>query len=162
MTEIDIAVTGGDWPPAQELERMAARAMEAVSAKLGIAGDRELSLLFCDDAEIRALNARWRNRDGATNVLSFPATDLVPGEEPGPLLGDIAVAFETVAREAALEGKSFDHHLTHLLVHGILHLLGYDHLEENEASVMEDLERAVLDELDISDPYAVSASEADD
>ena len=162
MTEIDIAVTGGDWPPVEKLERMAARAMDTVAAKLGISGDHELSLLFCDDAEIRALNARWRDRDSATNVLSFPAAGLAPGDEPGPLLGDIAVAHETVAREAALEGKPFDHHLTHLLVHGILHLLGYDHLEENEARVMEDLERAILNELDIPDPYAVSALDVDD
>ena len=162
MTEIDIAVTGGDLPPVEQLERMAERAMAAVSARLGIAGGHELSLLFCDDAEIRTLNARWRERDSATNVLSFPAADLAPGEAPPPLLGDIAIACETVAREAALEGKPFDHHLMHLMVHGILHLLGYDHLDDDEAQVMEDLERAVLDDLDIPDPYTVSASDVGD
>lgn len=162
MTEIDINVTGGGWPPVEELEKLADRAMTVIAARLGLSGDRELSLLFCDDAEIRQLNARWRDKDSATNVLSFPAETLAPGDVPGAFLGDIALAFETVTREAALEGKPFDHHLSHLLVHGILHLLGYDHEDDDQATVMEDLERAVLNDLDVPDPYTVSASDTND
>ncbi len=162
MTAIDINVTGGDWPPQDALDALAARAMAAVASRLSIAGEHELSMLFCDDAEIRALNAQWRGKDSATNVLSFPAADLSPGDAPGPLLGDIAVAFETVSREAALEGKPFDHHLTHLIVHGILHLLGYDHVGDGDAEVMENLERDILNELDVPDPYTVSASDNND
>jgi probable rRNA maturation factor len=114
-----------------------------------------VSLLFTNDAAMQALNQKWRGKDKPTNVLSFPSGDGPAGSDI-EMLGDIALALETVTREAEGEGKTFDHHLTHLLVHGFLHLLGYDHeTGEEDAEEMETLERAILAHLAISDPYAI-------
>ena len=155
--DIDILVEAGDWRPEAELEARAARAATAVLAELGVAGSAsELSILFTDDAQIRALNAEWRGKDKATNVLSFPAFPVAPGDPLPPMLGDIVLAAETVRAESALESKSFEHHLTHLVVHGLLHLLGYDHETDDEAEEMEALERRILARLAIADPYAVT------
>lgn len=123
----------------------------------------EVSVLLCDDARIRALNASYRGQDRATNVLSFPALDLDPEQLPahGPaLLGDIALAAGTVAAEAARDGKRPDHHLRHLVVHGCLHLLGHDHQDDAEAARMERLETEILAAFGIYDPYAPSVAEA--
>ena len=129
----------------------------AVGAALDVLGEdasaSELSLVFTDDKAIRALNAQWRAQDKATNVLSFPAFDMAPGYPVPPVLGDIVIAHETVEREAALEMKPFDHHLTHLVVHGFLHLLGYDHEIDEEAEEMEALETRILASLGVDDPY---------
>jgi probable rRNA maturation factor len=114
----------------------------------------ELSLVFTGDAEIRQINAEWRGKDKPTNVLSFPAFPIEPGAMPGPMLGDIVIARETVEREAADLEKSPEAHLTHLLVHGFLHLFGYDHLENDEAERMETIETRILATLGLSDPYA--------
>lgn len=114
----------------------------------------EVSLVFTNDAEIKEINAEWRGKDKPTNVLSFPAFPLEPGGMPGPMLGDIVVARETVEREAVDLDKSFSDHLTHLLVHGFLHLFGYDHMEKDEAEEMEALETRILAVLGLSDPYA--------
>jgi probable rRNA maturation factor len=114
--------------------------------------DAELSVLLTDDAEIRTLNAQWRQQDKPTNVLSFPVPDTGSGQSR--LLGDIVIAYETTAREAESEHKPFEHHLSHLTVHGFLHLLGYDHESDDEAETMERLEREILARLDIADPYA--------
>jgi probable rRNA maturation factor len=114
--------------------------------------DAELSVLLTDDAEIRALNAQWRQQDKPTNVLSFPAPS--SGNMQPKMLGDIVIAYETTAREAETEHKPFEHHLSHLTVHGFLHLLGYDHELDDEAETMERLEREILARLDIADPYA--------
>lgn len=120
------------------------------------AGDAEVSVLFADDAFIRGLNARWRGQDKPTNVLSFP---VAAASVPGPrALGDIVLAYETVSREAREAGKPFDHHAAHLLVHGFLHLLGYDHETDAAAAVMEALEVRILETLDIPDPYAENAA----
>jgi probable rRNA maturation factor len=119
----------------------------------------EVSVLLCDDARMRELNRSYRGQDRATNVLSFPAQDLDPervqsARPPRPvLLGDIVLAAETVRREAAAEGKRIADHLCHLLVHGCLHLLGHDHQTTAGARRMERLERLVLADLGISDPY---------
>ena len=102
---------------------------------------------------MRRLNRDYRGKDKPTNVLSFPRRRLLAGRL-GPLLGDIVLAAETVAREAEDEGLALDDHLTHLIVHGFLHLLGYDHEDEAEAAVMEGLETAILGGLGIADPYA--------
>ena len=113
--------------------------------------EAELSVLLTDDAEIRTLNAQWRQQDKPTNVLSFP-----PGShQQGPVksLGDIAIAYETMRREADEEGKPFAHHLSHLAVHGFLHLIGYDHENEDDAEAMEALEVEILARLGIPDPY---------
>ena len=152
---IDIAVEAGAWAGEEALLALAGRAVEAVFAETGQAApeDAELSLLFTDDAHMRALNRDWRGKDKPTNVLSFPAFEVAPGAPVPPMLGDIALAFETVRAEAELERKPFDHHLTHLVVHGVLHLLGHDHEEDGEAEAMEALERAALARLAIPDPY---------
>jgi probable rRNA maturation factor len=117
-----------------------------------------IDILLTDDAEMRELNRDWRGQDKPTNVLSFAALDddespLPPEPVPVPL-GDIAVAFETVEREAKEQKKAFADHLAHMIVHGVLHLLGYDHQDEAEASVMERLERTVLTGMGAPDPYA--------
>lgn len=153
--QIAVAIEAGDWAGEKALQALAARAAEAVLAETGQEAplDAELSLLFSDDAHIRALNRDWRGKDKATNVLSFPAFDVAPGDPLPPMLGDIALAFETVRSEAELEEKPFDHHLTHLIVHGLLHLLGHDHEDDSEAEAMEALERQALARLAIPDPY---------
>lgn len=152
---VDIAVESPLWQDFGEAEDFAKTIILATLAheQMKLAPGSELSLLFCDDAMIQDLNRQWRGQDKPTNVLSFPAAD-----EPGaiPLLGDIAVAFETTAREAADEGKPFSAHFCHLVVHGLLHLLGYDHETEAEAEVMEGHERAILAKLGIDDPYCLT------
>jgi probable rRNA maturation factor len=157
--DLDVAVEGGAWadlggPDAGDVETIARR---AVAAALAVASDAprgpvEVSLLLTDDAGVRALNAAWRDKDRPTNVLSFPAP-AQPGV-PGPRhLGDIALAFETLEREARDEGKTLADHAAHLIVHGTLHLLGYDHESTGEAEIMEALEVKALKSLKIADPY---------
>ncbi len=152
---IDITVEAGGWPSEQSLLLLANRAVAAALRELDAdpASPTELSLVFTDDAHIRKLNATWRGKDKATNVLSFPAFEMAPGYPVPPLLGDIVIAYETVRRESALEDKPFEHHLMHLMIHGFLHLLGYDHEIDEEAEEMEDLERRILTVLGIPDPY---------
>jgi len=121
-------------------------------AKPRVTGPAEISILLTDDEEQRGLNAEWRGKDSSTNVLSFPQI-----EPFGPvfgLLGDITLARETLEREALDLGKSMEEHFTHLVVHGFLHILGYDHIEEDEALMMEGLETHILSGLGIADPYA--------
>jgi probable rRNA maturation factor len=158
LIDIDILVESGGWPEEARLHELSVRAIAAAWQQLdgGEQPESELSLVFTDDAAIRELNNDWRDKDKPTNVLSFPAFALKPGQKPGPMLGDIVIARETVAREAVDEEKPFDHHLTHLIVHGFLHLVGYDHLTEAEAEEMEGLERKILEHLAIPDPYALS------
>ncbi len=153
---IDIMVEAGGWPSEEQLAALAA---PAVDAALGVAGAEatqpvELSLVFTDDAHIRMLNADWRGKDKPTNVLSFPSFPGKIGALLPPMLGDIILAQETVAREAELEGKPLDHHIAHLIVHGLLHLIGHDHETDAEAERMEALERQTLARLAIPDPYA--------
>ena len=146
----------GSWPAEAALRAAANAAVEAAVAVLegasasqdpSLQQARELSILFTDDAAIRILNRDYRGKDQPTNVLSFP-------QPSGQLLGDIILAFETVEREAALAGKPLEAHMGHLIVHGFLHLLGYDHEGESEAEEMEALERAALERMGIPDPYA--------
>lgn len=113
-----------------------------------------VTVVLTDDAEIKVLNNDWRGFDKPTNVLSFPAAP-VPESLPGsePQLGDVIIAYETVKREAAEEGKSFADHLSHLAIHGYLHLIGYDHDTDAKAEIMEGLERKALASLGIADPY---------
>lgn len=117
-----------------------------------VTGVAELSIVLTDDAEQQVLNRDWRGIDRPTNVLSFPQIE--PFGPVSGILGDITLARETVAREAAELGKSFTDHFTHLIVHGFLHILGYDHIEDADALVMEGLETQILKSLGIADPYA--------
>ena len=120
-------------------------------SKAKVKGAAELSILLTDDAEQHDLNQQWRGKDSSTNVLSFPQI-----EPFGPvvgILGDITLARETLEREAMDQGTTFDDHFTHLVVHGFLHILGYDHIDESEALVMEGLETQILATLGIDDPY---------
>lgn len=152
--DIDISVEAGDWPDEAALTRLVDRAVLAAFAETGATGHSELSIVFSDDTHIRSLNANWRGKDKPTNVLSFPAFPFPKGGLLPPMLGDIVLAAETVAREAALEDKPLDNHITHLVIHGLLHLLGYDHETDTEAEEMEAIERSALARLAIPDPYA--------
>ncbi len=155
---IDLLVEAGAWPAEEALAALIARAVEAsfAEARLKVVKGSELSVVFTDDAHIRELNEAWRQKDKATNVLSFPGSP--PGRgRYGPLIGDIVVAAETVQSEAEADGIAFEDHLTHLLVHGLLHLFGHDHIEDVEAERMEALETAILGRLGIADPYAERA-----
>ncbi len=153
---IDIMVEAGDWPSEEHLASLAANAVDAAVSEAGAhaAQPVELSLVFTDDDHIKMLNAGWRGKDKPTNVLSFPAFPTKIGALLPPMLGDIILAQETVAGEAELEGKPLDHHISHLIVHGLLHLIGHDHGTDAEAELMEALERRALARLAIPDPYA--------
>ena len=149
---IEISRNTEGWP-----EALDARADEAVrealtQSKAKITGAAELSIVLTDDAEQQVLNRDWRGIDKATNVLSFP--QIAPFGPVSGLLGDIILARETLVREAEEQGVSFDDHFTHLVVHGFLHLLGYDHIDEDEALAMEGLETQILASLGVADPYA--------
>jgi probable rRNA maturation factor len=163
MTALDIQISVEDdsWPSEEQLLAFCGKVLAASADFLAREEDQpfppmapEISLVFTDDAAIREINAEWRSKDMPTNVLSFPAFPLEPGGMPGPMLGDIVIARETVEREALELEKSFDDHLTHLLVHGFLHLFGYDHIETEEAEEMESLETRILAVLGLTDPYA--------
>jgi probable rRNA maturation factor len=151
-TEVEITVAAAAWDGVQDAQAVVRRAIAACEARLEDSGETvEMSVVLSDDAEIRRLNREWRGKDSATNVLSFPTA---PGPSGEQHLGDVIIAFETLVREAAEEHKSFSAHLAHLVVHGYLHLLGYDHEVAEQAEDMEQLERDILADLGIEDPYA--------
>ncbi|SFL40127.1 rRNA maturation RNase YbeY [Shimia aestuarii] len=163
---VDILYEDERWQ-ALGLERLADRAMTQTLRHLGIAAEGvEVALLACDDARIAELNRDFRDKPVPTNVLSWPSEERGAAEdgdmpdlpEPGlpgmPVeLGDIAIAWETCAREAEAGEKPLEAHVTHLLVHGLLHLLGYDHVRDKDATLMEGLETAILGKIGIADPY---------
>jgi probable rRNA maturation factor len=156
VTEVLVVADGWQSEPDAEavIQRAIATAAEMTDADTG---EAELAVMLTDDAGIRTLNNNWRGIDKPTNVLSFPA--LPPTGPAGPddaprMLGDIAIAFETTRKEADDEQKPFDHHLSHLAVHGFLHLIGYDHETDDDAEAMEALETEILAQLGIPDPYA--------
>ncbi|GAA0786614.1 rRNA maturation RNase YbeY [Roseibium denhamense] len=153
--EIDLAVEAGDWPPQDQLTGLLERAVSAAVAEAGLKAvpGSEISFVLTDDEAVRQLNKRWREKDKPTNVLSFPGSD-PEGDLYGPLLGDIVIASQTVIREAEELGIEFSDHLSHLVVHGMLHLFDYDHQDSEEAELMESLEKAILAKLGIDDPYA--------
>ena len=155
--EIDITVESGHWPDELALGALSRKAVDASLAELGKSVPKtgsEVSILFTDDAAIKKLNANWRAKDKPTNVLSFPAFPPNRTAPLPPMLGDIVLAAETVRREALDEGKPLENHISHLVVHGFLHLAGYDHETDDEAEEMEQLERQILSRLAIPDPYA--------
>lgn len=155
LPQIDIAVEAGKWPDETILTDCLAKGVAAAgkTASLKWPEEAELSVVFTDDAAMTELNGQWRNKPNPTNVLSFPGGDVVVGEASDMMIGDLVFAFETVQKEALEQGKDFENHLLHLIVHGYLHLFGYDHLDEQEAEQMEALEIAALAELGIDDPY---------
>lgn len=158
LFEIDCAVEAEGWA-GLDVPQLAARAAGAVARALSPDASGGLVALLCtDDATMAALNAQWREKDGPTNVLSFPADEMpmIPGI-PRPV-GDIAMGAEICAREADAKGVAMADHATHLIVHGLLHLLGYDHVEDRDAAVMESLETEILGELGITDPYGETPS----
>ncbi|WP_454623601.1 rRNA maturation RNase YbeY [Bradyrhizobium cenepequi] len=154
----EVLVTADCWRTEPDAEAVIHRAIEAAAeiAETDVA-EAELAVMLTDDSGIRTLNSNWRGIDKPTNVLSFPAVQ--PQGAQGPddaprMLGDIAIAYETTRKEADEEQKPFDHHLSHLAVHGFLHLIGYDHENDDDAEQMEKLEREILAQLGIPDPYA--------
>jgi probable rRNA maturation factor len=150
--DIDVEVEADAWLAAlPDCERICREAAEAaLSAEMETAAaDSSVAILLTDDAEVRQLNRDHRRQDKPTNVLSFPAAETAIGH-----LGDLALAYETCAREANEQGKPLGHHLAHLVVHGVLHLTGWDHEADAEAEAMERLERTVLARLGVPDPYA--------
>jgi probable rRNA maturation factor len=144
---IDVVVESPLWREEPNAGAVVRRAIGQAAEMTGAEASKEIAVMLCDDAAMRELNGRWRGRPEPTNVLSFPAAH---GSET---LGDIAIAYETTAREAETEGKPFADHLAHLAVHGFLHLLGYDHQSDAEAAAMEVLEVAILARLNVPDPY---------
>ncbi len=142
--EVDVLVNSPLWAGHQDVLVRALAAAAADEKKAGV-----VSLMLGDDATMTRLNKEWRGKDGPTNVLSFPAPRVDP-----EFLGDIALAAETIAAEAEFQGKRFENHAAHLVVHGFLHLLGYDHENPADAEVMEGRERAILVSIGIDDPYA--------
>lgn len=160
---VDVVIEDARWE-AQGLEALSARASDAALAHLGLdPGVWQIAVLGCDDARIAALNADFRGKPVPTNVLSWPSDErgaAGPGEVPerpspggDPELGDIAIAFETTAREAEERGLALADHTAHLVVHAVLHLLGYDHEDDRDAALMERLEVEILASLGVADPY---------
>ena len=152
--EIDLSITCAAWkralPSVARVARGAAQAALAQSGKR--IGAAELSLVLANDRAVQDLNARWRRKDAPTNVLAF-ASDEPPAKGKPVLLGDVVLAYETVAREAKEQGKRLADHLRHLVIHGVLHLLGYDHMKATPAKRMEALETRILASLGVADPY---------
>ena len=154
----EVLVTADCWQAEPDAETVILRAIAAAAewSKADV-GDAELAVMLTDDSGIRTLNHNWRGIDKATNVLSFPAlqpTGPRDDDDAPRMLGDIAIAYETLRREADEERKPFADHLSHLAVHGFLHLVGYDHETDTEADEMETLEQQILAQLGIPDPYA--------
>jgi probable rRNA maturation factor len=156
VSEVLVVADGWQAEPDAEavIHRAIATAAEIVEADLG---EAELAIMLTDDAGMRTLNSNWCGIDKPTNVLSFPAlppTGPRGGDNAPRMLGDIAISYETTRNEADDEQKPFDHHLSHLAVHGFLHLIGYDHEKDDDAEAMEALEQEILAQLGIPDPYA--------
>ena len=149
MIKLDIRVDDEIWfDRLTELERVTEQAVKAAFHQMTVI-DAEVSLMFCDDAAIQDLNRTWRAKDRPTDVLSFPANPL-----DRPFIGDIALGWGITSQDAAAQGKALDQHVAHLIIHGVLHLLGHDHLNDTEAEEMERLEQAALASLGWPDPYS--------
>jgi probable rRNA maturation factor len=154
----EVLVVADCWQTEPDAEAVIHRAIDA-AAEIADAdvGEAELAVMLTDDSGIQTLNRNWRGIDKPTNVLSFPALQPTGSGTPDDaprMLGDIAIAYQTTRKEADDEQKPFDHHLSHLAVHGFLHLIGYDHENDDDAEAMESLEQEILAQLGIPDPYA--------
>jgi probable rRNA maturation factor len=148
--KIDVLVDSDRWKDPAKVRATVRRAVGAAAATASTTGT-EVAIVLTDDSAVRQLNRLWRGIDAATNVLSFPTKRKIADEPPH--LGDIVLAYETIAREASAEHKPLAHHVAHLVVHGFLHLLGYDHEKDADAETMEQTERKILRRLHIPDPY---------
>ncbi len=159
---VDLVIEDPRWADL-DLQALADKACNLALDKTGITGDWEICLLACDDARIADLNAEFREKPTATNVLSWPAQELAPAHpgavppapEPGfdPALGDIAMAFETMQREAEDADLPLSDHIMHLLLHATLHLIGYDHETDEDAQLMESIEISSLATIGVANPY---------
>ena len=164
--KIDVLVHSEHWKNAAAAKDVVRRALKQAATALSTK-TAELAIVLTDDAAMRRLNRIWRGIDAPTNVLSFATKnsgdqldEQSGGQFVGNHLGDIVLAYETVKREAHRDGKAFDHHLAHLVVHGFLHLLGYDHGNDAKARRMETTERAILRDLAVPDPYRATRTAA--
>ncbi len=153
MPTVEVMRHGQAWNDSALSDVSVMRAAQAAlaQARFEMLGDGEIAVVLTDDEEMRTLNRTWRDRDEPTNVLAFPS-----GRAPGgaAVLGDVVIAYETALAEAGEAGIRLQDHVSHLVVHGVLHLLGFDHLEDRQAERMEDLERRALASLGIADPYS--------
>ncbi|PKQ09690.1 MAG: rRNA maturation RNase YbeY [Alphaproteobacteria bacterium HGW-Alphaproteobacteria-12] len=161
--EIEILHEAGEWD--SSTDETVRRAAEHAYVVTRGGEPAELCIVLADDTLVANLNKTYRGKAGSTNVLSFPAAAMPDTGAPEaaftgaqPLLGDVVLARETIAREAGEQNKKFADHLSHLIVHGVLHLLGHDHLDDGEAGEMEALERDILEDLGIADPYSANHS----
>ena len=154
----EVLVVADCWQTEPDAEAVIHRAINAAAESVDAdVGDAELAVMLTDNSGIQTLNSNWRGIDKPTNVLSFPALQPTGAGAPDDaprMLGDIAIAYQTTRKEADDEQKPFDHHLSHLAIHGFLHLIGYDHEKDDDAEAMESLEREILAQLGIADPYA--------
>ena len=152
---IDVMIAASCWARQADAEKVVRKAL-AAAAEATSTHHAEVAIVLTDDAAIQVLNRDWRSIDRPTNVLSFPSPSgpAIASDVPSHL-GDIVIAYETLAHEAQAEGKPFADHLAHLVVHGFLHLLGQDHDDDGNAEAMEGLERAILAQLGVPDPYAI-------
>lgn len=157
--EIDIRIASSAWRAALPNPAAAVRraAIAALKAELPAKARTSLSILLTDDAEMRKLNAGWRAKDKPTNVLSFPAENAIDPAKPPAYLGDVALGLATCKREAREQKKTLADHVAHLTVHGVLHLLGFDHMDDDQAEAMEPLETEILAKMGIADPYRMAA-----
>jgi probable rRNA maturation factor len=149
--KIDVLIDSNQWKSAGNIRPLVRRAVREAASTRSTSG-AELAIVLTDDSAIRQLNRLWRGVDAPTNVLSFPAATRQAEDEPAHL-GDIVLAYQTIAREARAEGKPLAHHVAHLAVHGYLHLVGFDHEHDDDAEAMEQAERRILRRLSIPDPY---------
>jgi probable rRNA maturation factor len=146
MIEFDLRIDDARWERLGGLEASCLRALEAGGAACAVSG--EVSVLLSDNGALHALNKQFRHKDKPTDVLSFPASEM-----EAPFLGDIAISFDLLEEDAGVQGKVLGDHLAHLLIHGLLHLAGYDHENDTEAAEMEALEIKALASIGIDDPY---------
>jgi probable rRNA maturation factor len=154
---VDVQRHAPQWRTAAGTAALVRKAATAAVRQGGVPtlAQVEIAVALADDAMIRDANRSWRSKDSPTNVLSFPSVDAAR-VAAAPFLGDVVIAYETTLAEALAEGKPFHDHLAHLVAHGVLHLLGYDHVTAADAELMEARERLILAKIGVADPYAGS------